>query len=822
MGQTMGQSGSQPLTLFSWFLIFHDSARPGIRIASHDLARVIESCRGIEDLVEVRVHLPGRTRDPYLDDGDAPPLALQLVFDSLEALERALREQGPLAWLAAPNALESLDGLVPTQQAMVTRRIEPLGSEPRVVGISQERSQCAYLVTYPGPAEDWNAWASHYIEAHGPLMARFPGIHEVEIHTPVHWCSGLPIARAEAMLRNRVVFDDAPALERALNSPIRHEMRADFARFPAYAGGNTHFAMHCITMGRQTAEPATVYAALARAAARHPLRAFLHVPASAMAASADAGSPGAGSPSAGPASEVSASAASTGATRSGFELPGQPFELSYADTLTEVDAVAARYRSAGYGAGHRVALLLENRPQFLLHFLALNALGASIVPINPDYRAGELRHVLTHSEAVLAVVLPERVQALRDLELPALQLCTPDDGLPAAPSRAELRVAGLDSECALLYTSGTTGEPKGCLIDNAYCLGMGRHYLAEGGLCTVHEGAERLITPLPLFHMNALCVSTMAMILSGGCVVQLDRFHPRQWWSDVMASGATIVHYLGVMPAILLQQPVSAEDRAHRVRFGFGANANPADHGAFEARFGFPLIEAWSMTETASGATLAASREPRHVGTRCVGAARGGLEVRLVDEQGVPVAEGEAGQLLVRQSGDQPRAGFFRGYLKDEAATALVWRDGWFHTGDVVRRGPDGQYHFVDRTKNIIRRSGENIAALEVEAALAGHPAVRQVAVIALADPLRGEEVLACVVPQPGAATDRASARSIQAWCQERLAYHKAPGWVAFTDRLPTTPTNKVQKAQLALFAETLSSGPQGHDLRAHKKRKHG
>jgi acyl-coenzyme A synthetase/AMP-(fatty) acid ligase len=297
------------------------------------------------------------------------------------------------------------------------------------------------------------------------------------------------------------------------------------------------------------------------------------------------------------------------------------------------------------------------------------------------------------------------------------------------------------------------------------------------------------------------------MILAAGCVVQLDRFHPKTWWRDVAASRATIVHYLGVMPAILLSQEPSALDRSHRVRFGFGANANPRDHAAFEARFGFPLAEAWAMTETGGGAMVVASREPRHVGTRCFGRPPESLEIKL-DEQ--------TSELLVRQRGNDPRRGFFSGYLKDAAATEEAWRGGWFHTGDAVRRAEDGQLHFVDRIKNIIRRAGENIAALEVEAALAEHPAVAQVAVIAAPDPVRDEEVFACIVLQQQGTAGLELARSIQDHCLARLAYFKAPGYVAFIDALPTTSTNKVQKAKLADFA---FDPDKRFDLRGRKRR---
>ncbi|MGH8689452.1 MAG: AMP-binding protein, partial [Burkholderiales bacterium] len=275
-------------------------------------------------------------------------------------------------------------------------------------------------------------------------------------------------------------------------------------------------------------------------------------------------------------------------------------DVSYGTALERIAEFASGYRARGCGTGHRVALRMESGPEMLLHFLALNSLGASVVPLNPDYREAELEYVLSHSEAFF----PER-----------------DSGAKPKPVGA--------TECALLYTSGTTGKPKGCLLSNAYFLGAGRRYLAEGGLCAVLEGEDRLITPLPLFHMNALAFSTTAMILSGGCLIQLDRFHPRTWWRSVAGAGATIVHYLGVMPAILLGLEEDPAERAHRVRFGYGANASPKDHAAFEARFGFPLIEGWSMTETGSGALICASREPRHVGTRCIGFPRDDLGVKI-------------------------------------------------------------------------------------------------------------------------------------------------------------------------------------------------
>jgi len=329
-----------------------------------------------------------------------------------------------------------------------------------------------------------------------------------------------------------------------------------------------------------------------------------------------------------------------------------------------------------------------------------------------------------------------------------------------------------------------------------------------------------MITPLPMTHMNALAYSAMCMMLTGGCLVPLDRFHPRTWWESVRASGATIVHYLGVMPAMLLSLPESPDDRRHQVRFGFGAGVNPRHHAAFESRFGFPLTEAWAMTETGAGAVIIANHEPRHVGTASFGKTENGVECRLVDDTGNDVSPGAPGELLVRRRGPEPRFGFFRAYLKDELATAEAWAGGWFHTGDLVTRDAEGHFRFVDRRKNVIRRSGENISPVEVESVLAQHPAVKAVGVTAVADPVRGDEVFACIVLRDPAQAGESLARELADYCLERLAYFKTPGYIAFCATLPLTATEKIQRAKLAELAPRLREEGASIDLRTMKRRR--
>ena len=500
-----------------------------------------------------------------------------------------------------------------------------------------------------------------------------------------------------------------------------------------------------------------------------------------------------------------------------YDIPAG--DISYAQMAARARNWAESLAQAGYGAGHRVGLLLENRPLFLEIWLALNSLGASVVPINPDLRIGELEYLAQHSEMVLAIVLPGRSDEMRaaarnaGLSLPVI---APDDPLPPASRPAKTGTLDSQTECALLYTSGTTGRPKGCILSNEYYLYCGDWYAEAGGLMTLDPDCERMITPLPVFHMNAMACSVMAMVTVGGCLCLLDRFHPRTWWDSVRNSGATVVHYLGVMPTMLMGTPAQPNDRMDRVKFGFGAGVDKKLHAPFEVRFGFPLLEAWACTESGNGAVVSAHEDPRKIGTSCFGRPTPEVEVRVVDDAGADVPPETPGELLVRHSGANPRFGFFSGYLKDAAATDAAWKGGWFNTGDVVTQDADGSLHFIDRKKNVIRRSGENIAAVEVETILNRHPAIRMSAAAAAPDDLRGDEVAAFIILEEGA-TPRAE--EIAVWALDQMAYYKVPGWIAFVDSLPLTATQKLQRGEMkALVTKTMEQGG-FYDTRPLKKR---
>ena len=539
--------------------------------------------------------------------------------------------------------------------------------------------------------------------------------------------------------------------------------------------------------------PPSVYAAFKRTAEAHPQNSFLCVP-----------------------------------IRSDRAYAPDGLELSYVAAAAIIGDLSAKYAAAGYGIGHRVGLLLEMRPEFFFHYLALNALGCGVVPINPDYRHDEMLYQMQHSEADLVVSVPHRVADLQAVakdraEKPLRVLdCT---AIPAIiPSPQAKAVGGSithDTECTLLYTSGTTGRPKGCILSNFYVLNAGDWYRSLGGMLTIRPGQDRIYNPLPLFHMNHGAVTATCAMLTANCLILTERFSPTRWWQEVVQTRATIIHYLGIVPPLLLNQPETPEEKQHSVRFGLGAGVEPQLHGVFEQRYGFPLIEVWGMTET--GRIFADCHAPRQIDTRAFGRPLPGLEAMVAGNDGREAPRGQEGELLVRSSAADPRRGFFSGYLKNDKATEDSWAGGWFHTGDVVRQSEDGMLYFVDRMKNIIRRSGENIAAAEIEACLQAHDAVAQVAVLAVPDEIREEEVMACIVPMSGHGEGHVPspdlAEALFAWCFDRLAYFKAPGWLLFVDSLPTTGTQKVQKTQIFKAGEDPRQRPGIHDFRGRKKR---
>lgn len=495
-------------------------------------------------------------------------------------------------------------------------------------------------------------------------------------------------------------------------------------------------------------------------------------------------------------------------------LPWAPggYAISYDSAVQQVNALRQAYATAGYGHGSRVALLLENRPEFILHWLALNAIGASIVPLNGEMRPEELAHQMQVSlaEAVIAATGFENLLAAgvpADVPVARLGADIPAARHPRAPATGEPR-----DEAALLFTSGSTGKPKACILSNFYFMQIAQWYRGLPGMADT-EAPPVAMTPLPFYHMNALACTVGGMLAAGGTIVALDRFHPGRWWQTMADCGATLVHGLGVIPAILLQLPETTDDRRHIAKALFSPGVEAGLKSAFETRFGLPILEGWAMTETGSVGITDTVGLPGPFGPRCIGRPRAPVQWRLVDDEDRDVPPGASGELILRASGDDPRLGFFSGYLGEPDATEAAWAGGWFHTGDIMRVDAAGLFTFVDRKKSIVRRSGENISALEVEAALLEDPEIKAAAVTPVPDPLRGEEVFAFVVPAtPPGSPDFAA--NLLTRLAARLSYHKLPGFLAVVESLPLGNTQKILRGQIKTNALAALREGRAADLR--------
>jgi crotonobetaine/carnitine-CoA ligase len=488
--------------------------------------------------------------------------------------------------------------------------------------------------------------------------------------------------------------------------------------------------------------------------------------------------------------------------RRAAERPDRPFVLfedgavwTYAELKARVQGWAAGLQRLGVRQGDFVLSWQANSPEALLTYLGLNYLGAVCVAINTAYRGAVLEHVIRKSGARLMVADGRLLDRLKGIELNALSgvvsLGKPASvragltlisekalreaaGPPAPPERP---IEPWDTHL-VLYTSGATGPSKGVLCS----------YLQSWSTKTGfrhHGPGDRHLVPLPLFHTTG-AGTTYYALAHGGSIALVDGFDTARFWETVDRFQITTVGLLGVMAQFLLKQPESPADRAHSLKTCLVVPIDP-DTPRFAERFGVEVYTIFNMTEIS--VPLFAGPNPDQPGI--CGRVREGYEVRLVDAHDFEVGEGEAGELVLRT--DMPWA-ICSGYLGDPEATARTWRNGWFHTGDLFRRDADGNYFFVDRLKDAVRRRGENISSFEVESAVAAHPDVREAAVIGVPSPLGEEEVMAVIAPAPGRTVDPSE---LIEFLRPRLAPFMIPRYVRIMDALPKTPTQKVLKVEL-------------------------
>ena len=475
--------------------------------------------------------------------------------------------------------------------------------------------------------------------------------------------------------------------------------------------------------------------------------------------------------------------------------------FSYQETFEKAYKISTIFSDNGYGNNLRVATLLGSTPAHYIVKLALNKIGVSVVPINPDYSPDETAYLLADSGSVLAICAEHYMKQLKtaiaykDLSVPIVTYDEIENIHALKPSSDLGTQVHGKTEASLLYTSGTTGRPKGCMLSHEYELMCGEVYANIGAPISLSFGKDKILNPLPSYHINAGIVTFFAAMLTGNSLIQPERFSISNWWEDINETEATIFHYLGVIIAVLLSDQSATKASLGKLRVGFGAGVEPALHQEFETRFGIPLVECWGMTEMCR--VLYNNEEPRQIHTRAMGRPRDDLQVKVVDENDQEVARGKPGEMVVRHSEKTPRAGAFSGYLNKEKETEEAWKSGWFHTGDTVTMDETGMLYFVDRAKNIIRRAGENIAAAEVENCLFEIEFVSKIACIAVKDDIREEEVMACVVLEDGKNKSKEAAEILFNHAIEKMAYFKAPGYILFMDDLPVTGTQKVVKHKI-------------------------
>ena len=488
--------------------------------------------------------------------------------------------------------------------------------------------------------------------------------------------------------------------------------------------------------------------------------------------------------------------------------PSRPFLMSEARTWSWGEFGSAMEKAArvlvsqGIGRGDRVAVLAANSDAHVILMFAAARMGAIVVPLNPELGVEEIRYIMQHAGVSAVACSADTRQTAADacsgltpapwfLMVDSATADTPalDDLLKNPPDAQLPTDVNADETCIIVYSSGTTGFPKGIMHSHRTYLMSGEVHVARTHL----QPDGRVLCMLPMFHVNALFYSLGSAIAAGAAAAIAPRFSASRFWDIVARYGATHTTVMAGVGAILVQRPRSEFVASHRLTVVNGSGFTPEILRVFRDEFHVPIIiEGFGMTEIPAtfGNPYAGPHKLGSMGLPASHPLHDGpwTQARLLDDDGRDAPEGETGELAVRVPN------FMQGYFRDPAQTASSMLDGWFLTGDLVRRDDDGFYFFVARKKDIIRRRGENISGAELDRILSGHPAVSEAAAIGVIGDLGDEEVMAVIALKAGATAD---AKEIQQWCAARLAAHKVPKFVLFMPALPHTPTHKIAKHAL-------------------------
>jgi long-chain acyl-CoA synthetase len=485
-------------------------------------------------------------------------------------------------------------------------------------------------------------------------------------------------------------------------------------------------------------------------------------------------------------------------------------KFSYEEFMSAVNRTARLLASHGVGRGDVVSLLMPNSAEYIIAYFACWKTGAIAGPINSLLKAQEISYVISDSETRALLVHSDFLPTIESIrkDLPQLRAVITfddeaaatenfkDESSPDTTTNSSLSDSGLsnidrDSEAIIIYTSGTTGKPKGCLLTHGNLIANARQI--SQWLDFTKD--DRLLTIMPLFHMNAVSVTTMSALYAGASTVVSPKFSASRFWQIISEYQITSFGSVATMLSMLLTtypDGVPQGLKTDQLRFAMcGSAPVPAEvMKRFEETFNCLVIEGYGLSESTCRSTFNPPDERRRPGS-CGKPI--GNEMRVVDEDDREVANGELGEIVLRGEN------ILKGYYRNPEATATAFRNGWFHTGDVGYRDDEGYFYIVDRKSDMIIRGGENIYPREIDEVLYQHPAVASAATIGVPDQLYGEEVAAFIVLKEGR---EATEEDIIAFCRARLADYKCPKTVRLVKEIPKGPTGKLLKRELRDSAE--------------------
>ena len=472
--------------------------------------------------------------------------------------------------------------------------------------------------------------------------------------------------------------------------------------------------------------------------------------------------------------------------------------IRYAELARGCRSVAGLLQQQGARPGDTVSLVMPNGLQTLRLLLAAMHSGMCVNPVNLVAQPEQMRYVLQHSDCRVVCVAPEweaRVRALLEGVGREVSVWVIDPDAAALPGEADMPPVDLappspDAMALLMYTSGTTGQPKGVMLTQANLAANALAISREHGL----DAHDRVLAVLPLYHINAFMVTMLAPLAHGGSLALPQRFSAGRFWQQAAQTQCTWINVVPTMISYLIEGGTPPDGETAGIRFCRSASAalSPEHHRTFEAVFGIGIVETMGLTETAAP-SFSNPMEPTERKLGSVGRATG-CEARVIDAASNVVADGTTGELAIRGPN------VMRGYYKnDEATRASFTPDGWLRTGDLGYRDADGFFFVTGRIKELIIKGGENIAPREIDEALLQHPAVREAAAVGIPDRHYGQEIGVCIVLRGDLPCDEASLR---AFCEAALGHYKTPRHFRFVDDLPRGPSGKVQRLKLAPLFE--------------------